>query len=112
MGEIPLQGMIAGHSEPLPSGVVACANCHLAETPGATGETGGPQLNRSTLTESRPRRHGPPSSFSLDSFCRLLRVGTDPVYIVVTRRMPRYVLKSGQCLALWQYLMETGNEPE
>jgi hypothetical protein len=30
--------------------------------------------------------------------------------MVINRQMPRYVLDDGQCLDLWQYLMEEGDE--
>jgi hypothetical protein len=109
-GETPLRGVIVGQSEHLPASVVACANCHAAGSPLFSGKPFGPPLNRATLTEPRSRRYGPPSRFSLESFCRLLQAGVDPAYIVITRGMPRYVLSAGQCLALWRYLTETSDE--
>jgi hypothetical protein len=108
-GDTPLRGVIVGQSEHLPASVVACANCHAAGSP-SSGKPIGPPLNRATLTEPRSRRYGPPSRFSLESFCRLLQAGVDPAYIVITRSMPRYALGAGQCLALWRYLTETSDE--
>ena len=108
-GETPLRGVIVGQSEHLPASVVACANCHAAGSP-SSGKPIGPPLNCTTLTEPRSRRYGPPSRFSLESFCRLLQAGVDPAYIVITRSVPRYALGAGQCLDLWRYLTETSDE--
>lgn len=63
------------------------------------------------MTEFHSRRGGPPSLFSTTSFCRILRTGVDPVYVVISRQMPRYTLSDDQCLDLWRYLMETSDEP-
>jgi len=41
----------------------------------------------------------------------MLRTGVDPVYVVISRQMPRYTLSDDQCLDLWRYLMETSDEP-
>jgi hypothetical protein len=108
-GETPLQGAIVEHDRPLPPEVVACANCHSGDTRSTSGEALAPLLSRSMLIELRRRRSGPPSQFSAASFCRLLRTGVDPAYIVISRKMPRYVLDDEQCLDLWQYLLEQGN---
>lgn len=111
LGESPLQAGIAGHTEPLPAGTVSCANCHLGQAgPGITASFA-PPLNRAGMTQPIGRRGGPPSAFSLASFCRMLRTGVDPAYILITRRMPRYTLSDGQCLDLWAFLTETGDEP-
>jgi hypothetical protein len=110
-GETPLQGDIIEHDRPLPPEVVACANCHLEDTRSTSGGSFAPSLNRSMLTEPRRRRGGPPSQFSAVSFCRLLRTGIDPAYIVISRKMPRYVLDDEQCLDLWQYLLEQSDAP-
>ncbi len=63
------------------------------------------------MIASLGRRGGPPSLFSQASFCRMLRTGVDPAYIVITRRMPRYTLSDEQCLGLWHYLMEASDAP-
>jgi hypothetical protein len=110
-GETPLQGAIVEHGRPLPPEVVVCANCHLEDTRSISGGSGAPFLSRSMLTEPLRRRGGPPSQFSAASFCRLLRTGVDPVYIVISRKMPRYVLDDEQCLDLWQYLLEQTDAP-
>jgi hypothetical protein len=110
-GETPLQGAIFEHDRPLPPEVVACANCHLEETRSISGGSGAPFLSRPMLIEPRRRRGGPPSQFSVASFCRMLRTGVDPAYIVISRKMPRYVLDDEQCLDLWQYLLEQSDAP-
>jgi hypothetical protein len=110
-GEMPLRGTIVEQDRPLPPEVVVCANCHLEETRSISGGSGAPLLSRSMLTEPRRRRGGPPSRFSAVSFCRLLRTGVDPAYIVISRKMPRYVLDDEQCLDLWHYLLEQSDAP-
>lgn len=110
-GETPLQGAIVEHDRPLPPEVVACANCHSGDSRSASRVSFAPLLSRSTLTEPRRRRRGPPSQFSVTSFCQLLRTGVDPAYIVISRKMPRYVLDDEQCLELWQYLLEQSDAP-
>jgi hypothetical protein len=110
-GETPLRGIIVGHDRPLPPEVVGCVNCHLGGSRSTSDGSFAPLLARSTMTEPRRRRGGPPSQFSAESFCRLLRTGVDPVYIIISRQMPRYMLDDGQCLDLWQYLLEQSDEP-
>jgi hypothetical protein len=110
-GETPLRGTIVEQDRPLPPEVIVCANCHLGDAPSISGGSGAPLLSRSMLTELRPRRGGPPSQFSAVSFCRLLRTGVDSAYIVISRKMPRYVLDDEQCLELWQFLLEQGDAP-
>lgn len=111
VGETPLQGAIVEHGRPLPPEVVVCANCHLEDARSISGGSGAPFLSRSILTEPLRRRGGPPSQFSAASFCRLLRTGVDPAYIVISRKMPRYVLDDEQCLDLWHYLLEQSDGP-
>lgn len=108
-GEVTLQGRIAGHPELLPPYLIACSNCHAGDDGQGSANALAPPLTRSMLTQERRRRGGPPSMFSTSSFCRLLRTGVDPAYIVVTRRMPRYTLTDDQCSGLWRYLMEVSD---
>ena len=110
-GETPLRGAIVEQDRPLPPEVVACANCHLGDTRSTSGGSFAPSLSRSMLTEPRRRRGGPLSRFSAANFCRLLRTGVDPAYIVISRKMPRYMLDDEQCLDLWQYLLEQSDAP-
>jgi hypothetical protein len=108
-GETPLQGTIVGHERPLPAALVACANCHPAGSRAALKTAIGPRLDKST-TDTGRRRGGPPSRFTSTTFCRLLRTGVDPAYIVISRQMPRYDLRDDQCFSLWQYLVGLGDE--
>jgi hypothetical protein len=110
-GETPLRGSIIGHNRPLPPEVVACANCHVGDARSSSGGSFAPSLGPLTLTEPRRRRGGPPSQFSAATFCRLLRTGLDPAYIIISRQMPRYVLDDDQCLDLWHYLLEQDDGP-
>lgn len=107
-----LHGTILGHSEALPPRVASCANCHLDDAGLSSSKSFAPTLSRHTMTELRSRRGGPPSLFSPPSFCRTLRTGVDPVYVLITRQMPRYTLSDDQCLGLWRYLMETSDGPD
>jgi hypothetical protein len=109
-GETPLLGTIVGHQRPLPPEMVGCANCHSEGSGSISTRSFAPRLDRAGMIAPRGRRGGPPSRFSAVSFCRLLRTGVDPAYIVINRQMPRYMLDDGQCLDLWQYLMEEGDE--
>ena len=109
LGESSLQGAIAGHPEPLPVGAASCANCHQGDAGSGSGRSFAPRLDRLGLTEPAARRGGPPTAFSSGSFCRVLRTGVDPAYILITRQMPRYTISDDQCLGLWRYLMETGH---
>jgi hypothetical protein len=109
-GETPLVGTIVGHQRPLPPEMVGCANCHWEDPGSISTRSVAPRLDRAGMIAPRGRRGGPPSQFSAVSFCRLLRTGVDPSYIVINREMPRYILDDGQCLDLWQYLMEEGDE--
>lgn len=109
-GEVPLSGSIVGQSNLLSPKTAACINCHLAARQPSSDQAFAPPLKRSALIQAHRRRNGPPSVFSPASFCRLLRTGVDPVYIVVGRQMPRYQLNDQECIELWQYLMEASDE--
>jgi hypothetical protein len=112
-GETPLRGVILGHELPLPPETVVCANCHLEDRQPISGvSNSAPRLNRARMTEFRRRRGGPPSQFTPATFCRLLRTGVDPAYILITHQMPRYTLEDAQCIDLWQYLIEQGDMPQ
>ena len=108
-GETPLLGTIVGHQRPLPPKWSAALTA-IGKTLGQSTSAFAPRLDRAGMIAPRRRRGGPPSRFSAVSFCRLLRTGVDPAYMVINRQMPRYVLDDGQCLDLWQYLMEEGDE--
>jgi hypothetical protein len=111
-GRLPLVARIDGHDAPLPASAVACANCHEPSARPATGEAAAPGsarfapvLSHDTLVESRPRRGGPPSTFDLPAFCKLLRAGVDPAGVVLPRAMPRYDIDDVGCAQLWRHLM-------
>lgn len=109
-GVRPLNGQIVGHATTLPARASRCINCHGAGTaPPAQGASNttqafGPLLNRRSLTDDVPRRGGPPSRYDPAAFCRLLRSGVDPAYVMIPRSMPRYELSDADCQALWAYL--------
>jgi hypothetical protein len=108
-GDTPLRATILGQSSPLPPETAACVNCHATSSRPASDGSFAAALNRSAMIESRRRRNGPPSHFSPASFCRLLRTGVDPAYVVISRQMPRYQLDDNECLDLWHYLTEPGD---
>lgn len=110
-GQRDLHGTIFGHDVALPAEASRCANCHeiaprRAPVPdaGASVEIVAPALGRGALLGTHRRRNGPPSSFTRDGFCRLLRTGIDPADVLVSRTMPRYPLSDLECDALWRYL--------
>jgi hypothetical protein len=109
LGAVPLRATILGQSSRLPPETAACGNCHATNSQPEADGSFAPRLDRSTMMESRRRRNGPPSHFSPTTFCRLLRTGVDPAYIVISRQMPRYQLNDNACLDLWRYLTEPGN---
>jgi len=111
-GRGALQATILGHAEALPPRLAACSNCHLDEAGLSSSTSFAPPLNRQWMTQLHGRRGGPPSLFSPTSFCRMLRTGVDPAYVLITRQMPHYTLSDDQCLGLWRYLMETSDEPD
>jgi hypothetical protein len=105
-GAVALRGTIAGHASELPPPGARCINCHAAglEPAAQPAASFGPALTRRQLTQALPRRGGPPSRYDEATFCRLLRTGIDPAYVLITRSMPRYELPDEDCRALWAYL--------
>jgi len=108
-GAVPLQGTITGHAAPLPPGAACCINCHALGTAGparaaSAPSSFGPLLTRERLTQRIARRGGPPSAYDETNFCRLLRTGIDPAYVLIPRDMPRYELADTDCRSLWLYL--------
>ena len=114
-GAVALKARMAGHDSNLPPSVVRCQNCHHVleprPVPSAAGpSTGpadkvGPVLNRQSLTEFRQRRGGPFSNYDENRFCRALRDGIDPAYVMLPSIMPRYAVTNQECQALWAYLV-------
>ena len=99
-GRQPLLARIAGHEQALPAQAWRCANCH-AGTQGLGGA-----LDRSRLTAAQARRGGPASRYDLPAFCRLLRTGVDPAWILIDRAMPRFEIDDRQCEQLWTHLTQ------
>ncbi len=103
-GREPLQGRIRGHDDVLPPEAVRCTNCHSEQKGSRLSGPPAPQLEARWLLQPRQRHGGPPSSYDQRSFCRLLRAGSDPVYVLVAREMPIYDIDDSQCASLWLFL--------
>ncbi|HVV16896.1 MAG TPA: hypothetical protein VHH90_06795 [Polyangia bacterium] len=106
-GREPLAGRVRDHRSDLPAAVVVCRGCHGAgvAAPGAApAPAPAPAIDRALLLEPRPRRGGPPSAYDLPAFCRLLRTGVDPAYVLVAREMPVFDLDDAQCESLWRFV--------
>lgn len=105
-GRQALTGRIREHQSALPPEVVKCDNCHGDRNRGTatTIKTLAPRLDRGLLLRIYSRRGGPPSVYDANAFCKLLRTGADPAFVLVAREMPIYDIADGQCAALWQFL--------
>lgn len=105
-GDPPLPGRITGHALALPANAARCMNCHGVDaTPtGSTSIAFGPALTHGWLTAAVSRRKGPPSRYDASAFCKVVRTGVDPAFIVVAQTMPRYEVDDRDCRALWAYL--------
>jgi hypothetical protein len=104
-GQEPLRGKIRGHRDLLPPEVVVCKNCHSPEQKGNLPAPA-PRIDRAWLVEPRERRGGPASSYDLGAFCKVLRTGIDPAYVLIARIMPTYEIDDRQCASLWAFLTE------
>jgi hypothetical protein len=105
-GKEPLKATIRGHQSSLPLDVATCNGCHDVGNREAAAATSAPRIDRSLLLEARERRGGPPSSYDVASFCKMLRTGIDPAYVLVARVMPTYEVSDAQCASLWRFLTE------
>jgi mono/diheme cytochrome c family protein len=105
LGRETLAATIGGHELALPPEVAACAGCHKAPDK-RRNEQFAPPLTRAWLTVPRDRRGGPPFAYDRDTFCKTVRTGMDPGYVILNRTMPRFALNDAQCRALWSYLSE------
>jgi hypothetical protein len=110
-GAAALSGTIVGHTNALPPLSARCVNCHAAGSAGPASAASapgsfGPLLTRRHLTDAVARRGGPPSRYDQAAFCRLLRQGVDPAYVLIARAMPRYDISDGDCQALWALLTD------
>jgi hypothetical protein len=111
-GKESLSGRIRGHDDRLPPETVICANCHNAKSRSRLSAATAPHIDGALLLQMRQRRGGPPSRYNQQSFCRLLRTGSDPAYVLVAREMPTYDLIDDQCQSLWTFLVGEGHESE
>jgi hypothetical protein len=105
-GHEPLRGSIRGHDDLLPPETIICANCHNANPAARLSARPAPQLDAALLLQMRQRHGGPPSRYDRESFCRLLRNGSDPAYVLIAREMPAYDVTDEQCSSLWIFLTE------
>lgn len=106
-GRQALPAELAGRDLALPVVATRCSNCHRRDGPAATAPPApsfGPPLTAASLRTRQPRRGGPASSYEAASFCRVLRTGIDPAFVVIDQQMPRYSATDAQCAALWAYL--------
>lgn len=115
----PVAGPLSGEhlyygGQPLPARIgrdaidakaARCASCHGAARTGAKeGVTVVSPLRSADLTDARPRRGGPASAYTAESFCNALRTGVDPAGIMLSQVMPRYEVSVSACTVLWEYL--------
>ena len=118
-GELPLPGIVSGHTSALPLLASRCVNCHTpgsapplatssGSASGASQASFGPALNARLLLQDVRRRGGPPSRYDEAAFCKLLSTGVDPAYIIIPISMPRYPLPPADCSALWAFLTQPG----
>jgi hypothetical protein len=110
-GKEPMKARIRGQEDLLPTAASRCINCHGGDSQPQLSRVAAPKLNRSLLLDARQRRGGPPSRYDQPAFCRLLRTGADPAYILIAREMPVYELSDAQCTSLWTFLTEQENTP-
>lgn len=103
-GQEPLDGTIRGHQSRLPAEVVRCHNCHAQGKHSLAKGAIAPRIDRSLLLVPRPRRGGPPSSYDEQTFCKLLRTGIDPAFVLIAREMPVYDITDAQCAELWRFV--------
>jgi hypothetical protein len=105
-GKEALRAKIRSHDDILPAETVRCANCHEAKANARVPGVAAPRLDSALLLQMKQRRGGPPSIYNEQAFCRLLRTGSDPAYILIAREMPAYEVDDAQCAGLWSYLSE------
>jgi hypothetical protein len=94
----------------MPPAVVRCSNCHAVGEGPDVARSLAPRLTHDLLLLRRPRRGGPPSNYSRDGLCTLLRRGVDPAFVMISVEMPRYTIDDVDCRALWRYLTGIGHE--
>jgi hypothetical protein len=106
-GRLPMEARLRGDSRPLAQSAARCVNCHEPGPRQSLADTAyAPRLDKTSLATSNPRRGGPSSVYDEQSFCRLLREGIDPAYMLLRRSMPVFEVDDAQCASLWQYLSQ------
>jgi hypothetical protein len=103
-GQLPLAAQISGHDWQLPVTAARCSNCHDAVSGNGATERVISPLTAVSLTTMMPRRGGPASQYSQDSFCTLLRDGVDPAFVQISRTMPRFEMSNSTCASLWNFV--------
>lgn len=103
-GHLAVSGRLDGHDFDLPAMALRCAGCHDAASGADALALESASLDLGHLTEARSRRGGPPSAYTLESFCKVAATGLDPALVVVDRTMPRFDLSAAECHALWTFL--------
>lgn len=100
-GEREVHAHLRGDSAPLPSATTRCVNCHAQSDPkGAFA----PPLTAAYLLDAQSRRGGPPSRYDPSTFCRAVRTGIDPAYVLLRKSMPDFQISDAECNALWRYV--------
>jgi len=111
-GKESLIGRIRGHDDVLPPPTVICANCHSPVNVTRALSNAAPRIDRALLLDMRQRRGGPPSRYDRQSFCKMLRTGSDPATVLIAREMPAYDISDDQCASLWRFLLTPGGADE
>lgn len=107
LGEADVSGHMVGHTTNLPRMALKCVNCHAKDASVQKDKTGfAPPLSGAHLLHEKSRRGGPPSKYDLPGFCKLLREGIDPAFVVIDNAMPRYKLSLVDCESLWLYVKQ------
>jgi hypothetical protein len=109
-GTIELHGRMYTHVADMPPRVVRCSNCHAVADGPDVPRSQAPRLTPGLLILPRARRGGPPSHYSRDGFCTLLRKGVDPAFVMISVEMPRYSIDDADCGAIWRYVTGSGRE--
>jgi hypothetical protein len=105
-GKADLKGRMSTHQMDLPPEVIRCANCHAEGMGPDVPRSNAPRLTRELLLMPQRRRGGPASHYDRDAFCKVLRKGVDPAYVMINEEMPRYTIADADCSALWRILTE------
>lgn len=91
--------------DPVAAAAGRCSSCHGEAGEGnGEGKTRVPAIRGAELTSERSRRGGPPSRYTVESFCGALRSGVDPAGVRYSDLMPRYAIDGRTCRLLWDFL--------